>query len=57
MRIATTIFVLSVALLTFVTASVPTAAHAPFQRIVAFGTSLSDSGQCLRAAGRNEYAA
>jgi phospholipase/lecithinase/hemolysin len=51
MRNATTICVLAAALVPFATATVPMAAQAPFERIVAFGTSLSDSGNAFALRG------
>ena len=51
MRVRTTAFVASVALLAVASISVPSAAPAPFARIVAFGTSLSDSGNAFALRG------
>ena len=51
MRVRTTAFVASVALLAVASVSVPSAAPAPFARIVAFGTSLSDSGNAFALRG------
>ena len=51
MRVRTTAFVASVALLAVASISVPSAARAPFARIVAFGTSLSDSGNAFALRG------
>ena len=51
MRNATITCVLAAALVPFATATVPMAAQAPFERIVAFGTSLSDSGNAFALRG------
>ena len=51
MRVRTTTFLASAALLAAASATVPTAAHAPFGRIVVFGTSLSDSGNAFALRG------
>ncbi len=51
MRIPTTRFAFAAALLAFATATIPTAAEAPFDRIVAFGASLSDSGNAFALRG------
>jgi phospholipase/lecithinase/hemolysin len=51
MRIRTTAFFMSAAVLAAVTVAVPTAAPAPFGRIVAFGASLSDSGNAFALKG------
>ena len=51
MRVRTTAFVASVALLAVASISVPSAAPAPFARIVVFGTSLSDSGNAFALRG------
>jgi phospholipase/lecithinase/hemolysin len=51
MRITTTVCVLAAALVPFVTATVPLAAQTPFGHIVAFGASLSDSGNAFALRG------
>lgn len=51
MRVRTTAFFMSAALLAAATVAVPTAAPAPFGRIVAFGASLSDSGNAFALRG------
>src|SRR6478609_9156483 len=51
MRVRTTAFFLSAAVLAAATVAVPTAAPAPFGRIVAFGASLSDSGTAFALKG------
>ena len=47
MRVRTTAFLASAAVLAAATVAVATAAHAPFARIVVFGTSLSDPGNAF----------
>jgi phospholipase/lecithinase/hemolysin len=51
MRVRTTAFFLSAAVLAAATVAIPTAAPAPFGRIVAFGASLSDSGNAFALKG------
>ena len=51
MKVRNTALFVSVAALAVVAASVPTAAQAPFARIVAFGASLSDSGNAFALRG------
>ena len=51
MRVRTTAFFMSAAVLAAGTVVVPTAAPAPFARIVAFGASLSDSGNAFALKG------
>jgi len=51
MRVRTTAFFLSAAVLAAATVAVPTAAPSPFGRIVAFGASLSDSGNAFALKG------
>jgi len=51
MRVRTTALFMSAAVLAAVTVAVPTAAPAPFGRIVAFGASLSDSGNAFALRG------
>src|ERR1044071_8906267 len=51
MRNATTMCVSAAALVLFATSTVPMAAQAPFEQIVAFGTSLSDPGNAFALRG------
>jgi phospholipase/lecithinase/hemolysin len=51
MRVRTTALFMSAAVLAAVTVAVPTAAPAPFGRIVAFGASLSDPGNAFALKG------
>ena len=51
MRVRTTALFMSAAVLAAVTIAVPIAAPAPFGRIVAFGASLSDSGNAFALKG------
>ena len=51
MNVRKTALFVSVAVLAVVMATVPTAAQAPFARIVAFGASLSDSGNAFALRG------
>lgn len=51
MKVRTTALFMSAAVLAAVTIAVPTAAPAPFGRIVAFGASLSDSGNAFALRG------
>ena len=51
MKLRTTACLVAVTVLSVATVSVPGAAAAPFGRIVAFGTSLSDSGNAFALRG------
>jgi phospholipase/lecithinase/hemolysin len=51
MKVRKTAVLVTVAVLAVVTTTVPTAARARFARIVAFGTSLSDSGNAFALRG------
>jgi phospholipase/lecithinase/hemolysin len=51
MRVRTTAFLASAAVLAAATVAVPTAAQVPFGRIVVFGTSLSDPGNAFALRG------